>query len=419
LSAPATEFYPARSTVPVAEALTRFTLGLFVFSGSFVLFEPSAYEVLFVPSMLLALLAGMVVRPAIMPLVFLMALFQLGGVMALPQVFNEPKTKMYVVISVFMGSNAIFYALVLSRFPLERFAWIKWGYILSAVCAACLGIIGYFGIAGLGEMLTLYGRAKGMFKDPNVFAPFLILPLILMLQDMLTGRSRNIVFLLPPFGIILIALLLAFSRAAWAHFLLSSLLTVGFLLFLSPSARLRMRVIVMSILGAATLGAGLVAILAIPSISRIFMMRLSLQSYDTGPGGRFTNQAQSLPMILDNPLGLGPFKFGQIFHVDTHNTYLNAFFSYGWLGWGSYVSLVLLTWLFGLYALMRPSPYQRPLGAIMATFIALSLMSFVIDTDHWRHYYLLLGCAWGFIAAVFAYEAENRRYVRPYLRTTA
>lgn len=412
MSAHAAGAYPARRTA-AAETLARFVLGVFAFSGSFVLFEPSPYEVMFIPALLFAMLAGIAVRPTILPLVVLMILFQIGGVIALFQVFDEPKTKMYVVVSLFMGANAIFYALVLSRYPLERFGAIKTGYILTAVVAALFGIAGYFGIAS--ETLTLYGRAKGLFKDPNVFAPFLVLPLILMLQDILTGKSRNILFLVPPFGIILIALLLAFSRAAWAHFLLSAGLAVIFLLALSPSARLRMRVIVVSILGAAAFGAGLVAILAIPSINKIFMARLSLQSYDTGPGGRFTNQLQGLPMILDNPLGLGPFKFGEIFHVDTHNTYLNAFFSYGWLGWSSYVLLVLLTWLFGFRALMKPSPYQRPLGALLATYFGLSLMSFVIDTDHWRHYFLLLGCTWGFIAAVVAWEKENRFY----LRTTA
>lgn len=365
---------------------------------------------MFVPALLTAMLAGIVVRPAIFPLVVLMLLFQIGGVIALFQVFDEPKTKMYVVVSLFMGANAIFYALVLSRYPLERFSAIKTGYILTAVFAALLGIAGYFGV--MGETLTLYGRAKGLFKDPNVFAPFLVLPMILMLQDILTGKNRNFFFLAPPFGIILIALLLAFSRAAWAHFLLSAGLTVLFLLVLSPSARLRVRVVVMSIIAAAALGAGLVTILAIPSINKIFLARLSLQSYDTGPGGRFTNQLQSLPMILDNPLGLGPFKFGEIFHVDTHNTYLNAFFSYGWLGWAGYVMLVLLTWLFGLRALMKPSPYQRPLGALLATYIGLSLMSFVIDSDHWRHYFLILGCVWGFIAAVAAWERDNRYYLR-------
>lgn len=409
MSAPAAAFYPARR-VAGREVLLRLMLGLFAFAGSFVIFEPSPYEVLFIPAVACAVIAGISVRPAILPLVFLMILFQLGGVLALPQVWDFPKAKTYVLISLFMGANAIFFALVLSRYPLERFAAIKRGYILSAVLAASLGIAGYFGVAS--EMLTLYGRAKGLFKDPNVFAPFLILPAILMLEDMLKGRPRQILLLAPPFGIIVLALLLGFSRAAWAHFVLSAGLAVLFLLILSPSARLRMRVIVMSILGAAALGVGLVVILAVPSISKTFLARLSLQSYDVGPGGRFTNQLQSLPMILDHPLGLGPFQYGAVFDVDTHNVYLNAFFSYGWLGWASLVMLVLLTWLFGLRALLRPSPFQRPLGALMATFMGLSAMSFVIDSDHWRHFFLILGCVWGFIAAVFAWETENRRYLR-------
>jgi hypothetical protein len=412
LSAPAADAYRLRRTA-VSETVARFVLGVFAFSGSFVLFEPSPYEVMFIPAVLFTMMAGMTVRSAILPLVVFMLLFQLGGVIALFQSVELPRARTYVLISLFMGANAIFYALALSRYPLERFSAIKRGYILSAVLAALLGIAGYFGV--MGDTLTLYGRAKGLFKDPNVYAPFLILPMILLLQDMLTGRLRQIFFLAPPFGIIALGLLLGFSRAAWAHFLLSAGLAVFFLLILTPSPRLRMRVVVMSIMGAVALGAGLVAILAIPSISEIFLARLSLQSYDLGPGGRFTNQLQSLPLILESPLGLGPFQYGARFGADTHNVYLNAFYSYGWLGWASLVLLVLLTWLFGLRALIKPSPYQGPLGALMAVYIGLSLMSFVIDSDHWRHYFLILGCVWGFIAAVFAWERDSRRY----LRTTA
>ncbi len=405
-------FHPVRRTA-ARETLARFVLGVFAFSGSFVLFEPSPYEVMFIPAVLFAVIAGVSVRPAVLPLVFLMILFQLGGVMSLPQVWEFPKAKMYVLVSLFMGANAIFFAIVLSRFPLERFAAIRRGYILSAVLAALLGIAGYFGVAS--ETLTLYGRAKGLFKDPNVFAPFLILPAIFLLQDMLTGGMRRVLLLAPPFAIITLALLLGFSRAAWAHFVVSAAIAVIFLLILSPSTRLRMRVVVMSIMSAAALGAGLVVILSIPSIAKLFLARFSLQSYDVGPGGRFTNQLQSLPMILDNPLGMGPFQYGARFDVDTHNVYLNAFFSYGWLGWASLMMLVLLTWLFGLRALMRPSPFQRPLGALMAVYMGLSVMSFVIDSDHWRHYFLILGCVWGFIAAVYAWERESR-YPMPALR---
>jgi len=31
-----------------------------------------------------------------------------------------------------------------------------------------------------------------------------------------------------------------------------------------------------------------------------------------------------------------------------------------------------------------------------------------IDTDHWRHLYLLFGCMWGLLAATLAYEAQMR-----------
>ena len=44
------------------------------------------------------------------------------------------------------------------------------------VLAAAVGILGYFNIAGLGPLFTLYDnvRATGPFKDPNVFGPFLV-----------------------------------------------------------------------------------------------------------------------------------------------------------------------------------------------------------------------------------------------------
>jgi hypothetical protein len=48
---------------------------------------------------------------------------------------------------------------------------IRQGMIASAWLAASAGIIGYFNVGGLGQYLTLYNRASGTFKDPNVFGP--------------------------------------------------------------------------------------------------------------------------------------------------------------------------------------------------------------------------------------------------------
>jgi hypothetical protein len=37
---------------------------------------------------------------------------------------------------------------------------------------------------------------------------------------------------------------------------------------------------------------------------------------------------------------------------------------------------------------------------------------FVIDTDHWRHFYLLLGMIWGLFAATFR-QAHDARIAAP------
>ncbi len=43
----------------------------------------------------------------------------------------------------------------------------------------------------------------------------------------------------------------------------------------------------------------------------------------------------------------------------------------------------------------------------MATFTVLSLQGIIIDTDHWRHFFLLLGLIWGFIAAISKWSSSS------------
>jgi len=391
-----------------AESLASVMLWLFVFAGSFVMFEPSPYEAMFIPALLAFMLAGLSVPAAIMPLIFLLVLMNIGGVMSMIQVADRPDTVSYAIVSIFMAANAIFFAMILSTRTLERFATIRGAYILSAIIAASLGIAGYFNIAGTFDTFTLYGRAKGLFKDPNVFAPFLIPPLIFLLQDMLLGRMRVLVRTLPIFILIFLALFLGFSRGAWAQFVVSSLFAVLFLLVLAPSAKLRMRVVVLSIVAGIALAVSLATLLAVPAIHELFVSRFALaQNYDVGAGGRFTNQILGIGVILDNPLGIGPHRFAYMFGEDPHNVYMNVFLAYGWLGGFSYIAVVVLTWIMGLRAMFRESPYRLQLSAIMACYMGLCLLGLIIHTDHWRHSFLLLGVTWGFIVAVARWNARE------------
>jgi hypothetical protein len=72
--------------------------------------------------------------------------------------------------------------------------------------------------------------------------------------------------------------------------------------------------------------------------------------------------------------------------------------------------LVLLTLAIGLRAALTRTPWQPFAITAFATFVGVVGESFVIDTDHWRHYFLLLGIIWGtFAVTIRAQERSNDR----------
>ena len=55
----------------------------------------------------------------------------------------------------------------------------------------------------------------------------------------------------------------------------------------------------------------------------------------------------------------------------------------------------------GLRGVLVPTPWQPYLIAAFGAFVGEVLEGFVIDTDHWRHFFLLLGMIWGLSAATY------------------
>ena len=51
-------------------------------------------------------------------------------------------------------------------------------------------------------------------------------------------------------------------------------------------------------------------------------------------------------------------------------------------------------------------PWQRAYLAIFSAFLGTVGESFVIDTDHWRHFWMMLGAMWGMFAAAHRYKAS-------------
>jgi len=207
-------------------------------------------------------------------------------------------------------------------------------------------------------------------------------------------------------GILALAILLAFSRAAWGGVAITSAFVLGLMVLTSQSRAQRSRIIVMSIIAVAIVVMLVTVLLSVDSISELFKQRASLdQSYDEGRFGRFGRHILGADMALDLPFGIGPLQFHRYFPEDTHNSYLNAFMSGGWLAGVCYAALVFVTVIIGFRHVFVRVPWQQTYLAIFAAFLGTVGEAFIIDTDHWRHFWMMMGAMWGMFAAAQSYRA--------------
>src|SRR6478752_9520543 len=134
-----------------------------------------------------------------------------------------------------MAVTVIFFAMVLSEDTAARVDMLRRGLIVGATIASLSAIGGYFNLVPGGhDLLTLYDRARGTFKDPNVLGAFLILPALFVLQNVVTARFGKAFRSAIAFGIMSLAILLAFSRAAWGGLILTSAFMLALMVVTSP-----------------------------------------------------------------------------------------------------------------------------------------------------------------------------------------
>ncbi|MDR7224075.1 O-antigen ligase family protein [Aminobacter aminovorans] len=380
-------------------------IALGVLLSGFVIREPAPYELYMAGLIAVWSLFGLRISRAITPLLVLIITFNIGGMIAMTQMADLMNTPLYLAVSLFLGFTAIFFAAVTEADPrLFRVIFLSW--VASAVVTSVLGMLGYFGAVPGAEMFTKYGRAAGAFQDPNVFGPFLTLPGIYLLYRVLTGNPLKMAIYAVPLLIVTGGIFLSFSRGAWGLFGASAILLTGFLFLQSDSGKFRLRIVVMSIAAIALLTVALLIVLQIPSIAELFTTRAQLvQDYDGARLGRFARYAIGFLLATEKPFGIGALVFGQIYGEDTHNIWLKTLMDYGWLGFASYFLLIVWTVAAGFRILLRNRPWQPYLLSAYVVFLGHIALGTVIDTDHWRHFYLLLGLIWGSIAL----EARHQR----------
>ena len=387
--------------VAFRERLLLIVLFITVLMSSIAFIEPSPHDVLMGVLLVAALVAGVRLERALLVPFLLLLIWNVAGMLALLHVPGREKTIQYIGTSIYLAIAGLLFACLFAQNTMQRLTAMRVAYMITAVIAAFAGIAGYFNVfPGAAEHFTNYGRALGAFKDPNVFGPFLIWPALFVLDRMVARHIRFTDAIVA--GIILFGLLLSFSRGAWFHFAVSCLVMLALAFVTAPTPRERMRVFALSATAIGALALFVLFLLSFDAIAEMFKERAHLiQSYDVGQGGRFRLQELALTSVLNFPNGMGPFEFARVHGLQQHNVYLQAFLVYGWVGAMAYLLLLFSTVMVGLRTALVRTPWQPYAITAVAAFIGEMAEGLVIDTDHWRHFYLLLGMVWGLVAATF------------------
>jgi O-antigen ligase len=377
-------------------------VAVWIFAGGFVLIEPSPYELMFALVLPVALLSGMWLYRGTLNILNLLVVFLPFATIAAFQArhFTLTETLIYLLVTVFLWLTTYFVANFVAADPKARVTLIMKSYTSVAVLVALIGILAYLGLLPARDLFLRYGRAKATFQDPNVFAPFLILPAIFAAQKMFLAKGWGAFLAAIVFAILFVGIFVSFSRGGWGHLAASSLLSFFLVFALEAKARDKVRMLLIALGGVALLILVLAALLSIDSVRELFLIRFSIaENYDTGSTGRFARQFYAFDLILSHPWGLGPKEFTALRIIEEpHNTYFNDLLIYGWGGGLACIALILMTIWRGIRHLAIPSPNRLMLIALVATYIPMMIEAGIIDTDHWRHFYLVTGLIWGVTA---------------------
>src|ERR1700716_1439969 len=266
------EGFPSSVTAaPRVVALQRALVWLVGASGAIVFIEPSPYELVTLAATVIFFATGLRLRLIFMPLLLLLFLLNVGYSVGAVPFIEQPEVANWIATSWYMAVTVIFFAMVVSEDTAARLDMLRRGLIVGGLVAATSGIAGYFNLVPGGhDLLTLYERARGTFKDPNVLGAFLILPALFALQSVVSDGFRKSFRSAIALGIMALAILLAFSRAAWGGLAITSAFMLALMVLTSHSRAQRSRIIVMSMIAVVIVVMLIAVLLSFDSIGEMF-----------------------------------------------------------------------------------------------------------------------------------------------------
>ena len=376
-----------------ALALARYEiaagLGMLVLGVVFV--EPAPPDAVLGIVMLVAILTGrFTLRSVPSPMLALVVVMLVLNLVSAIFAVYPGRAVFFFMITAYLAMFALWLTGYVSS--VERARSIIRPLVAGAVASSLIGVgVLFFSFPGKSSVDFSDGfRANGLFKDPNVFGPFLVVVALIVLSEILEPRLLR-GRLLTKIGYLLalaLGIVFAFSRAAWLN------AAVGVLVMMAVYAMRRGGSVNVAKIGVTLAFAFAVGSVTLSATGQLTFLheRAHIQSYDTD---RFSAQREGVRLAQEHPLGIGPGQFEQTVGIASHSTYVRTLAEQGVLGLITTFCLLAGTLaLATLNAVKGRDSCGVGSAALLAAWCGVMANSAFVDTLHWRHLWLVAALIW-------------------------
>jgi O-antigen ligase len=355
-----------------------------------VVIEPAPVDVLFAMVMAVALVTGRfdITRAPLLITILIIAFLALN-VLSTIEAVDPNRAAFFLATTAFLSLFALWLTGFVNSANRARIVLI--GYLTAAVISALLATAAILAPFPGGEVFTYGGsRAKGLFQDPNVYGPFLIPAALIVLQEALEPRLLRIRRPLKVclFLVLIVGVFVSFSRGAFANLAVALAVMLLVLVIRRGGARQVPAILLVLAVGAI----GVFGALQVGAESAFLEERSAVQTYDTD---RFAAQRLGIELASAYPVGVGPGQFEALSPVASHSTYVRVLSEQGILGLVVFGGLMLATLLLAARnALVGQSAFGIGSAALLGAWCGILVNSFVIDSAHWRHLWVIAALIW-------------------------
>jgi O-antigen ligase len=375
----------------LALALTRYqtAVGLGFLLLAVVRVEPAPADLVFAVVITVALITGRFdLRRAPWSVAALIGAFLALNLLSTVEVVNGARAIAFSSITFYLAVFSLWLTSYVRSIRAARV--ILRGYLVGAVVSALLSSLALFAPIPGQDLFTEIGRARGLFKDPNVFGPFLVPAALIMIEEILTPRLLRVGRLMKLLAVLTLGcgILFSYSRAAWLNIGVGVAVLVIVLAVRRGGGRRAAHAFAVLLVAVAAA----TAVVGFTGSVEFLQERARVQTYDAD---RFGGQLASIESAGRYPFGIGPGQIEEVADISTHSTYARVLGEQGLPGLIVILALMFVTLSSATgNAIVGRDTYGIGSAALLAAWCGILANSVFIDTLHWRHLWAVAALIW-------------------------